>query len=323
LLLDLAARHRETLMPGRTHGQIGLPITFGFKCAVWASEVRRHIHRLKAIAPRIALGQLAGGVGSVSSYGDKGLELLARFCARLGLNAADISWDTARDNFADFVNLAALIATTAAKIGNEIYSLQRPEIAEVAEPFELGRVGSITMPHKRNPEYSEQIVTLARFVRHHAILVTEGILQEHERDARAWKAEWLAIPQACVSLGKALALCAAMLDGLVVNADAMRRNLDLTKGYVLSEAVMIALAQHVGKQSAHTIIYEASMRGVAQGWTFRDALLNEPRITTHLNAQQLDALLDYRAHIGQIPEMVERVLERAKREHATENESLY
>jgi adenylosuccinate lyase len=323
LLLDLAARHRETLMPGRTHGQIGLPITFGFKCAVWASEVRRHIHRLKAIAPRIALGQLAGGVGSVSSYGDKGLELLARFCARLGLNAADISWDTARDNFADFVNLAALIATTAAKIGNEIYSLQRPEIAEVAEPFELGRVGSITMPHKRNPEYSEQIVTLARFVRHHAILVTEGILQEHERDARAWKAEWLAIPQACVSLGKALALCAAMLDGLVVNADAMRRNLDLTKGYVLSEAVMIALAQHVGKQSAHTIIYEASMRGVAQGWTFRDALLNEPRITTHLNAQQIDVLLDYRAHIGQIPEMVERVLERAKREHATENESLY
>jgi adenylosuccinate lyase len=239
------------------------------------------------------------------------------------LNAADISWDTARDNFADFVNLAALIATTAAKIGNEIYSLQRPEIAEVAEPFELGRVGSITMPHKRNPEYSEQIVTLARFVRHHAILVTEGILQEHERDARAWKAEWLAIPQACVSLGKALALCAAMLDGLVVNADAMRRNLDLTKGYVLSEAVMIALAQHVGKQSAHTIIYEASMRGVAQGWTFRDALLNEPRITTHLNAQQIDVLLDYRAHIGQIPEMVERVLERAKREHATENESLY
>jgi adenylosuccinate lyase len=323
LLLELAARHRETLMPGRTHGQIGLPITFGFKCAVWASEVRRHIHRLKDIAPRVAIGQLAGGVGSVSAYGDKGLELLARFCVRLQLNVSDISWDTARDTLADFVNLAAMIATTTAKIGNEIYSLQRPEIAEVAEPFELGRVGSITMPHKRNPEYSEQIVTLARFIRQYATLVTEGILQEHERDVRAWKAEWLAIPQACVSLGKALALCCAMLDGLVVNADAMRRNLDLTKGYVFSEAVMLALAQAVGKQSAHTIIYEASMRGVEQGWTFREALLNEPHVTAHLNAQQIDALLDYRAHIGQIPQMVERVLERAQKERAEETNSLY
>ncbi len=323
MLLELAAAHRETLMPGRTHGQIGLPITFGFKCAVWASEVRRHIRRLREIAPRAATGQLAGGVGSVSSYGGQGLELQARLCARLRLNVPDISWDTARDNFAEFVNLSAMMATTAAKIGNEIYSLQRPEVAEVAEPFEMGRVGSITMPHKRNPEFSEQIVTLARVIRYQAALVTEGMLQEHERDARAWKAEWLAIPQACVSLGKALDLCCAMLDGLVVNAGAMRRNLDLTQGYVLSEAVMLALSQAVGKQSAHTIVYEASMRGVERGWAFREALLNEPRVTAHLNAEQIDALLDYRAHIGQIPQMVDRLLEGARRERAAEAASLY
>jgi adenylosuccinate lyase len=323
LLLGLAARHRETLMPGRTHGQIGLPITFGFKCAVWASEVRRHIRRLKVMAPRVATGQLAGGVGSVSSYGGQGLELLARFCARLQLNAPDISWDTARDNLADFVNLAAMIAATLAKIGSEIYSLQRPEVAEVAEPFEMGRVGSITMPHKRNPEYSEQIVTLARVIRYNAALITEGMLQEHERDARAWKAEWLVIPQACVSLGKALELCRAMLDGLVVNADAMRRNLDLTKGYVLSEAVMLALAQSAGKQTAHTVIYETSMRGVEAGLTFREALLREPRVSAHLSAQQIDALLDYRGHIGEIPQMVERVLQVARAERTTETGSLY
>lgn len=322
-LLDDAQRHRETLMPGRTHGQIGLPITFGFKCAVLAAEVRRHIERLKEIAPRIAVGQLAGGVGSVSSYGDQGLALLSRFCARLDLNMPDISWDTARDSIAEFGNLCALISATLAKIGNEIYSLQKPEIAEVAEPFKLGVVGSITMPHKRNPEFSEQIVTLARVIRYHAALLTEGMLQEHERDARAWKAEWLAIPQVCMSLGKALELTRGMLDGLVVKADSMRRNLDLTKGYVLSEAVMLALAQQVGKQTAHQLVYEAAMRGVEQELTFEQALLDDRRIASRLSEQEIEALLDYRAHIGQIPEMIERVLEHARNACALEPDTLY
>ncbi len=322
-LLDDAERHRETLMPGRTHAQIGLPITFGFKCAVLASEVRRHIQRLKEIAPRIAVGQLAGGVGSVSSYGDKGLLLLERFCARLELNVPDISWDTARDGIAEFANLAAIIAATLAKIGNEIYSLQRPEIDEVEEPFEMGRVGSITMPHKRNPEFSEQIVTLARVIRYNAALLSEGMLQEHERDARSWKAEWLAVPQLCMSLGKALALCRSMLDGLVVKAGAMRRNLDLTKGYVLSEAVMLALARHVGKQSAHQITYELAMRGVESGLSFKQALLADERVAGRLKEQEIDALLDYREHIGMIPEMVDRVLERARSERELEADILY
>ncbi len=322
-LLDDALRHRFTLMPGRTHGQVGLPITFGFKCAVLAREIRRHIERLKQIAPRVAMGQLAGGVGSVSSYGDLGLILLERFCARLDLNVPDISWDTARDNVAEFADLSALIAATLAKIGNEIYSLQKPEVAEVAEPFKLGVVGSITMPHKRNPEFSEQIVTLARIIRYHAALLTEGMLQEHERDARAWKAEWYALPEICMALGKALDLTKGMLDGLVVHADAMRRNLDLTKGYVLSEAVMLALAQHVGKQSAHQIIYELSMRGVENGATFKQALLSDERVTARMGEPEIESLLDFRSHIGQIPEMIERVVQNAERARFTDPDMLY
>lgn len=322
-LLEHAARHRETLMPGRTHGQIGLPITFGFKCAVWVREVRRHIQRLKELAPRLAVGQLAGGVGSVSSYGDQGLELLARFCARLQLNVPGISWDTARDTIAEFGNLAAMVAATLAKIGTEIYNLQRPEIGEVAEPFQMGHVGSITMPHKRNPEFSEHIVTLARVIRYNATLLTEGMLHEHERDGRAWKAEWLALPETCLCLGKALALSLEMLAGLVVNAEAMQRNLDATQGYVLSEAVMLALAQKIGKQSAHQIIYAASMRGVEQGLTFKEALLADARIAARLSGQDIDALLDYRAHIGMIPQMVDRVVACARDERAAESESLY
>lgn len=322
-LLDHAARHRETLMPGRTHGQIGLPITFGFKCAVWASEVRRHLRRLKELAPRLKVGQLAGAVGSVSSYGDKGLELQRRFCQRLGLRAPDISWDTARDTVAEFGHLAALIATTLAKLGTEIYNLQRPEIFEVTEPFEMGRVGSITMPHKRNPEFSEQIVTLARVIRYNAALLTEGMLQEHERDARSWKAEWLAVPETCLCLGKALALTRAMIEGLVVNVERMRQNLDATQGYVLSEAVMLALARKVGKQTAHRLVYEASMRGIEGGLPFKDALLADERIAAHLSEQEIDALLDYRAHLGMIPQMVDQVLENARSERGKEGDRLF
>lgn len=322
-LLDHSARWRGTLMPGRTHGQIGLPITFGYKCAVWAAEVRRHIQRLKEIAPRLAVGQLAGAVGSVSSYGGQGLELQARFCARLKLNPPGIPWDTARDTIGEFGNLAAIVAATLAKMGTEIYNLQRPEIGEVAEPFQMGRVGSITMPHKRNPEFSEQIVTLARVIRYNAALLTEGMIQEHERDGRSWKAEWLAIPETCLCLGKALELTCAMLSGLVVNEQAMMRNLDATKGYVLSEAVMLALAQKIGKQSAHRIVYEASMHGVERGLAFKEALLADERVTARLSEQEIAALLDYRAHIGMIPQMVERILAGGEAERANDTPTLY
>jgi adenylosuccinate lyase len=322
-LLHHAVREREMLMPGRTHGQIGLPITFGFKCAVWASEVRRHIERVQEIAPRLNVGQLAGAVGSVSSYGQQGLDLLASFCARLNLGVPDISWDTTRDTIAEFGNLAAIVAGTLAKLGTEIYNLQRPEIGEVSEPFKMGRVGSITMPHKRNPEYSEQIVTLGRVIRYNASLLTEGMLQEHERDGRAWKAEWLALPEMCLCLGKALALTNEMIAGLVVHSDAMRRNLDSTRGYVLSEAVMLALAEKIGKQSAHQVVYEVSMRGVEESLTFRDALRADERVTAHLSANEIDMLLDYRAHLGMVPEMIEHILKRAEQKRAGEPLTLY
>jgi adenylosuccinate lyase len=322
-LLDHTARERDTIMPGRTHGQIGLPITFGFKCAVWSTEVRHHIRRIQEIAPRLAVGQLAGAVGSDASYGEAGLALLERFCARLGLATSDISWDTTRDTIAEFANLSAMIGMTLAKIATEIYNLQRPEIGELAEPFEMGRVGSITMPHKRNPEFSEHIVTLARVIRYNASLVTEGMLQEHERDGRSWKAEWLALPETCLCLGKALALSREMISGLAVHPEAMRRNLDATKGYVLSEAVMLALAQQLGKQTAHQIVYEASMRGIEKGATFEEALLADNRVAARLSKAEIKGLLDYHKHLGMIPQMVDRVLARAQNLRAEDRPQLY
>lgn len=313
--LRLARAHRETIMPGRTHGQTGLPITFGFKAAVWAREVRRHIVRLRELAPRLLIGQLAGGLGTLAFFDGKGLELQRLVLGRLGLGVPDIAWDTARDNLAEFGSFLAMAAGTCAKIATEVYNLQRPEIAEVFEPFIPGQVGSVTMPHKRNPEVAEQIVTLWRVVRGAAGVLHEGLVHEHERDGRPWKAEWVALPEACVLTGKALQLTHQILAGLVVNPEAMRRNLHEENGLLASEAVMGFLAPKVGKQTAHQWVYQASMAAVEQGRSLREALLDSPA-ASHLAGADLDQLFDLRNSLGHTLDFIDRVLELGERDRA-------
>ena len=183
-LAHLARAHRDTPMAGRTHGQVGLPITFGFKVAGWLAEMRRHRHRLDELAPRMEVGQLAGGVGSLSSLGPRALEVQARFLGRLGLRSPDISWTASRDVLAEWCGWLTLVTGTADRIGHEVYNLQRPEIGEVAEAQIAGTIGSITMPHKRNPEIAEHLGTLARVVRHNGAIVAEGLVGDHERDGQ-------------------------------------------------------------------------------------------------------------------------------------------
>ncbi|HEX5619966.1 MAG TPA: adenylosuccinate lyase family protein, partial [Solirubrobacteraceae bacterium] len=196
-LARLAGEHRDTVMLGRTHGQPGLPITFGYKAAVWLAEVRRHRERVAQARPRLVVGQLAGAVGTQSAWGSDGPELQRRMLERLGLGAPEIPWTSSRDRVAELATLLALITATLAKAGHEIYNLQRPEIGEVAEAATDGVVGSITMPQKHNPERSEHLVTLARVVRSSADLALEGVVGEHERDGAAWKTEWELLPRAC------------------------------------------------------------------------------------------------------------------------------
>ncbi|MDQ6644907.1 MAG: adenylosuccinate lyase family protein [Chloroflexota bacterium] len=307
-LLQLAAEHRDTVMAGRTHGQIGLPITFGFKAASWAVEMRRHRQRLAEIASRLNTGQLAGGVGSLSSLGPRALELQQRFLARLGLDAPIISWTTARDTLAEWFNLLALIASTGDKIGHEIYNLQRPEIGEVCEGFVTGTVGSITMPHKRNPEIAEHLGTLARVIRHNAAMQAESLVHDHERDGRSWKVEWAILAETCMAAGKLLSLLPILTANLVIHANRMLANLEATGGFVLSEAVMLALAQRTGKQSAHTLVYETAMAAHTQGRGLKDALLQNPQIRLHLSQAEIEALFDFRQHTGQCGAMVDQVL---------------
>jgi adenylosuccinate lyase len=272
LLLDLAERHRDTLMPGRTHGQPGSPVSFGLKAASWADEVRRHRERLAEGAPRWLAGQLGGGVGTLAFFGDRGLELRARFCERLGLRDPVVPWLTARDRIAEFGHLLAMVTATLARIGTEVYQLQRPEIGELREPAAAAAVGSITMPHKRNPEASEHLATLARLVRQQAVTLLEGMVGEHERDGRAWKAEWIALPETCLLTGAALALARRLLEGLEVDAERMHRNLEAQGGYAASEAVLADLAPRLGKHRAQGLLQEALRAGQERGQSLEEAL---------------------------------------------------
>jgi adenylosuccinate lyase len=307
-LTRLAAEHRDTVMAGRTHGQIGVPVTFGFKAAIWAMEVRRHRQRLVELASRMNVGQLAGGVGSLSSLGSDALELQKNFLERLGLNAPAVSWTTARDSLAEWFNLLALIASTGDKIGHEVYNLQRTEIGEVSEGFVTGTVGSITMPHKRNPEISEHLGTLARVIRHNASLVVESLVHDHERDGRSWKGEWAVLAETCLAAGKLLVLLRTLTRNLVIHADRMRVNLEATGGFVLSEAVMLALAARIGKQSAHTLVYETAMNAHSMGRGLKEAILDNPQVCAHLSTTEIEALFDYQQHTGQCGAMVDQVL---------------
>ncbi|HLI09397.1 MAG TPA: adenylosuccinate lyase family protein [Ktedonobacteraceae bacterium] len=308
-LLQLAARHRDTVMAGRTHGQIGLPITFGFKAATWAAEVQRHRQRLVELGPRLVVGQLAGGVGSLSSLGPRALEVQKEFLSRLGLNPPSIAWTTSRDTLAEWFSLLTLVASTGDRIGHEVYNLQRTEIGEVSEGFVTGTVGSITMPHKRNPEIAEHLGTLARVIRHNTALIFESLVHDHERDGRSWKTEWAVLAETCLATGKLLALLRAMTGNLEIHADRMRANLEATGGFVLSEAVMLALAARIGKQSAHTLVYETAMAAHRSGSSFKEAILANPQIHAHLSTEELETLFDYQRHTGQCAAMVDRVLQ--------------
>jgi adenylosuccinate lyase len=306
--LALAVRHRDTIMCGRTHGQPGLPITFGFKAAVWVSELRRHRARLAEGRRRWEVVQLGGALGTMEFWGDRALPLLAAFADRLGLAAPDVPWITARDRVAEFVGLLAMVTATLAKIGQEVYDLQRPEIGELREPFTPGQVGSITMPHKRNPELSEHLVTLARVVRADAMVALEGMIHEHERDGRAWKTEWVVLPEACLLTGAALAFGCRLLAGLEVDADRMQANVRAQRGYLLSEPVMRALADRIGKHAAHQVVYEASLAGLERGVDLETALLADPRISERLGPEEIAGCLDPRAALGAAPAFVDRVV---------------
>lgn len=255
-LLTLAATHRDTVMAGRTHGQPGSPITFGYKVASWADELRRHLDRLRDGRPRWLVGQLAGAVGVLGFFGGDGPELRARFCAELGLADPGISWTTSRDRVAEFGTVLAMVCGTLGRIGGEVYELSRPELGELAEAAPPGAVSSITMPHKRNPEIGEHLDTLARLARSSSAVLVEGLVGGHERDGRSWKAEWIALPEVCQLTGAALRLALGLVDGLTVYPDAMAATVERYSADLGSERVLAGLSARLGKHRAQQVLHE-------------------------------------------------------------------
>ncbi len=306
-LTQLAKSHRDTLMCGRTHGQPGLAITFGFKAAGWQDEYRRHNDRLHECAPRLNVAQLAGGVGSLSSLGENALSLQARFCERLGLGVPLISWTASRDRLAEWLSLLAMMTSTGDRIGHEVYNLQRPEIGELAESLGAGAVGSITMPQKRNPEISEHLGCLSRLVRAHAGTMLENLVHDHERDGRSWKVEWYIVPDACRLADKSLQLVSELLGSLTVNKARISDNLEAQAGLIQAEAVMLALAKAVGKQTAHQLIYELANKSRGNDQSFVEVLATDAQIRKHIG-EDLPRLLAEEASAGACGELVDRVI---------------
>lgn len=314
ILAGLAEKYVDTVMVGRTHGQHALPITFGFKVAVWLAETRRNLERLRACRERVFVGQLAGAAGTLASMPEKGLEVQRLMMQDLGLGVPEIAWHTARDNIAELISNFGIVAQTTSKIMNEVIALMKTECAEVEEPFVMGKVGSSTMPHKRNPMIAENVVCLSKLIRYQVPLALEAMVGEHERDMRSWQTEWKYIPDTCMMLGAALKGANYVLSGLIVKPDHMEKNLDLLKGLLLSENVMLRLGEKIGRQRAHEVIYAASMRAYESGHSLKEVLLETEEVRSHLSEEELDILLDPRRYTGLAAEFARRVAGRVDRD---------
>jgi len=306
--LDLAERYQKTPMAGRTHGVHAVPITFGFKAAVWAAEVARHLKRLEELEPRLLVGNLTGAAGTFASFGPKGIEVQDRVMAKLGLSTPLICWHAARDHFGEFLSWMAMSGSTLAKIANETRVLMKPEFGEVEEPIKEGTVGSSTMPHKRNPNLSEETMALGKILRSYAGTMLEAMETEHERDIGTWRCEFLILPESCMVFSAALNNAKTLLAGLKVYPERMLQNLHLTRGLIMSETFMFALGGKIGKQKAHDAVYELSMKAVHEGRSFLEVIQEDPGTKKVFSPAQLAKMMDPAAHIGLAQEVVQRVI---------------
>lgn len=307
-VVKLAERYVDLVTIGRTHTQHALPMTLGLKMAVWLDELWRNYERLMACRDRVLVSQLFGGVGTMDALTEKALELLHRFSERLGLTAPLTAWHTSRDRGAEFLSTIAMISATSAKIADEIRSLARSEIGEIEEPFRMGKIGSSTMPHKRNPEMCEQVVVLARLVKANAGLGFEGIINEHERDYRAVRLEWVTITDACLFVCGLLSLMKAILKGPIVHEHRILQNVDRAATLISTEALMFYLGESIGKQTAHKIIYEASMEAIETNRPLIELLMKRDEISGKFKREDLEKAVDPRSHTGLSQELTHRVI---------------
>jgi adenylosuccinate lyase len=310
-LLGQADAHRHTTMLGRTHGQAAVPITFGLKMAVYASEVGRHLERLAEVETRVAVGMMSGATGSMAAFRGKGLQVQAAVCRRLDLKPVTASTQIIqRDRHIELFSLLANIATSLEKFSTEVRTLQRTEIAEVAEGFDTKRqVGSSTMPHKQNPITSEQVSGLARLVRSMVLPVWENAVQWNERDLANSAPERFLHPHAFILLDHILHQMAKVFTELRVYPDRMLQNMERAQGLMMAESVMIALTEKgMGRQEAHEAAREAAMKAIAKGTHYRDALQKDKAISRMLGKKGIADAVDPSRYVGPVDAIIDQVM---------------
>ena len=307
-LAALARKYRDTLMAGRSNLQQAVPITFGYKMATLLAAFERHKQRLKELRGRVLVGEFGGAAGTLSSLDGRGLATQAELMKELKLATPAIAWHTVRDTIAETGCFLGLVTGTCGKIAFDVKLMMQTEVEELYEPFHEGRGSSSTMPQKRNPISSVYITALTSVVRQQAAALLDAMVEDHERATGPWEIEWIVLPEIfCLAAG-ALAQTEFVLTGLQVDEKKMRANLDLTKGLIVSEAVMMGLGPYLGRQCAHDLVYDICRQVVATGRPLADLLAENAEITKHLDRAALAKLCDPANYLGEAGAMVDRVL---------------
>lgn len=315
-LADLAERSKDMALPGRTHGQHAVPATYGLKVAIWIDEFARHVERMRQCEPRVFQALLGGAAGTVASFGDQGLAVQAAMAAHLEMGAMAVPARSIMDHLAEHIMVLALLAASCGKFANEIYTGMKQEFGEVEEPISPGTVGSSTMPQKRNPHLSQDIMAYGAQIRAMVPLALEAVMTEHEANRQTSLMMRQAQNQVCILLGDSLERVRILAEGLVLKPERMRANLDLSGGLIMAEPIMLALGEYVGRQDAHDSVYDAAQRAAETGG-FADLLAADGRISEYLSPDQIAAMLDPTQYTGLCRQLAEEQATRAREIAAT------
>jgi len=307
-LAALAKKYRDTVMVGRSNLQQAVPITFGYKMATMLAAFERHRERLKQLKERVLVGEFGGAAGTLSSLGKDGLKVQEGLMKELKLGQPAISWHTVRDCIAEAGCFLGLVTGSCGKIAFDVKLLMQTEVEEVYEPFHEGRGSSSTMPQKRNPISSVYITAQTAMVKQLAAALLEAMVEDHERATGPWEIEWIALPEIFMLSAGALAQTRFVVSGLQVNEKKMRENLDITKGLIMSEAVMMGLGPKMGRNYAHDVVYDVCREVVETGRPLIDLLAENAEIRKHIDRKGLEKLVDPANYLGVAGDMVDRVL---------------
>ncbi len=307
-LAALAKKYRDTPMAGRSNLQQAVPITFGYKCATYLAAFERHKQRLKQLRERVFVFEFGGAAGTLSSLGKDGLRTQVELAKELNLAQPEIAWHTVHDRIAEVGCFLGLVTGICGKIAFDVKLMMQTEVEEVFEPFHEGRGSSSTMPQKRNPISCVYITAQSGVVRSQVGALLNAMEQDHERATGQWEIEWIVLPEIFVLTAGCLAQTRFLVGGLQVDEKRMRANLDITKGLIVSEAVMMGLGPHLGRQYAHDLVYDICRQVVATGRPLAELLAENKEIAKHLSHAEIDKLCDPANYLGQAGEMVDRVL---------------